>query len=80
MQQFFVEGLEMRRVEKRENVRFRNPYYRESASFGAKRNEDLWVVSDMQLYLDLYDYPIRGREQAERIYDQRLMKIVDYKQ
>jgi hypothetical protein len=27
----------------------------------------LTVVSDLQLYLDLYNYPARGREQAERV-------------
>ncbi len=77
MQSFFIEGLGMRSVEKGENVRLKNPYYKESAFFGARKLEGLWVVSDLQLYLDLYDYPIRGREQAERVYARRLKKKVE---
>jgi len=37
--------------------------------------EDLWVVSDIQLYLDLYGYPVRGREQAEHLYGKRLKML-----
>ena len=77
MKSFFIEGLGMRHVEKGENVRIRNPYYKESGFFGARKLEGLWVVSDLQLYLDLYDYPIRGREQAERIYARRLRRKVE---
>ena len=76
MQSFFVSGLDMRSVEKGENVRFISPYYKESVFYGARRLGGLWVVSDLQLYLDLYDYPIRGREQAERIYQKRLKNVV----
>ena len=31
---------------------------------------ELWVVSDLQLYLDLHNYPIRELEQAEHPYEQ----------
>jgi hypothetical protein len=33
------------------------------------------VVSDIQLYLDLHGYPVRGREQAEHLYDRRLKML-----
>ena len=49
------------------------PYYRVSAFYGERRVRDLMIVSDLQLYLDLYDYPQRGREQAERIYERRIL-------
>ena len=49
------------------------PYYRVSAFYGARRIRGLSVVSDLQLYLDLYDFPRRGREQAERIFERRLL-------
>jgi len=49
------------------------PYYRVSAFFGQQRVQGMSVVSDLQLYLDLYDFPNRGREQAERIYERRLL-------
>jgi len=49
------------------------PYYRVSAFYGERSVRGLTIVSDLQLYLDLYDYPQRGREQAERIYDRRIL-------
>jgi hypothetical protein len=49
------------------------PYYRVSAFHGQRRVRGLTVVSDLQLYLDLYDLPQRGREQAERIYERCIL-------
>ena len=43
------------------------PYYKYSALFGAREIESWWVVSDVQLYLDLNKYPLRGQEQAEHL-------------
>ena len=43
------------------------PYYRDSAWHGAREIQGLPVVSDLQLALDLWHYPLRGREQAEHI-------------
>lgn len=43
------------------------PYYKYSALFGARKIKDWWVVSDVQLYLDLNKYPLRGQEQAEHL-------------
>lgn len=43
------------------------PYYADSGSFGAREVRKLPVLSDVQLYLDCYRYPVRGREQAEHI-------------
>jgi hypothetical protein len=31
----------------------------------------------IQLYLDLYNYPIRGLEQAEHLYERRLKKLIE---
>lgn len=53
------------------------PYYRVSAFFGKRTVAGLWVASDVQLYLDLYDYPIRSREQAEHFYDRRLRPLLE---
>jgi hypothetical protein len=44
-----------------------HPYYKYSALFGARKIENWWVVSDVQLYLDLNKYPLRGQEQAEHL-------------
>jgi hypothetical protein len=43
------------------------PYYRDSVWHGAREIQGLPVVSDLQLALDLWHYPLRGREQAEHI-------------
>lgn len=41
------------------------PFYATSAWHGLRMMGDLPVVSDLQLVLDLWHYPLRGREQAE---------------
>lgn len=45
------------------------PYYKRSAIFDARKIKNWWVVSDVQLYLDLNRYPLRGREQAEHLFE-----------
>ena len=35
------------------------------------------MVSDLKLYLDLYNYPIRGLEQAEHLYEKCLKHIIE---
>jgi len=48
------------------------PYYRESAFYGLRFPGGVPVVSDLQLYLDLFNFPVRGRDTAERILNMRL--------
>jgi hypothetical protein len=43
------------------------PYYKHSVWHGLRTVNDLPVVSDTQLVLDLWHYPLRGMEQAEHI-------------
>jgi hypothetical protein len=43
------------------------PYYKDSVWHGLRTVNDLPVVSDTQLVLDLWHYPLRGIEQAEHI-------------
>jgi len=59
--------LELKPGEEGANLVLVRPYYRHSALFGARRIEDWWVASDVQLYLDLNRYPLRGREQADHL-------------
>ncbi|MBI4371427.1 MAG: hypothetical protein HY552_03920 [Elusimicrobia bacterium] len=49
------------------------PYYADSGLHGAQVIRKLPVVSAVQLYLDCYRYPVRGREQAEHILSRVLM-------
>jgi len=64
--------LGAREVQRGANLRISLPYYRVSAFFDRQEAAGLWAVSDLQLYLDLYDYPLRGREQAEQLFERRL--------
>jgi hypothetical protein len=70
--------LGARRVERGGNVNISVPYYRESAFYDRQMSRGgIKVASDLQLYLDLYEYPVRGREQAEHLYERRLRSLVE---
>jgi hypothetical protein len=70
--------LGARQVERGGNVNMSVPYYRESAFYDCQMSKGgMKVVSDLQLYLDLYNYPVRGREQAEHLYERRLRSLVE---
>lgn len=56
------------------NVFLMRPYYQHSVFWGWRRVRGYPVVSDLQLYLDLYHFPIRGREAAEAIWRKRLSR------
>ena len=71
-------GMGARRADRGGNVNVSLPYYRVSAFYATQiLVGPIRVVSDLQLYLDLYDYPVRGREQAEHLYERRLRSMVE---
>lgn len=41
--------------------------YDEGVFYKIQRCKGVWVVSNVQLYVDLYNYPARGREAAEHL-------------
>lgn len=43
------------------------PWYRQSVWYDLQRVRDMPIVSTVQLVLDLWHYPVRGREQAEHL-------------
>lgn len=43
------------------------PFHKKAAWHGTQRIRSLPVVSNLQLILDLWHYPVRGREQAEHL-------------
>lgn len=47
------------------------PRYRQSLWYGVREIGELRVVSDVQLILDLWEYPDRGREQARHLLERR---------
>lgn len=71
--------LNLKPVDQGANVIFVYPYYNHSVFYDKHKINELWVVSDIQLYLDLYKYPLRGVEQAEHLYDKRLKSLIEYK-
>lgn len=73
----FKSEYNLQKAEQGANVIFLMPYYKNSVFYNKQQINDLWVVSDIQLYLDLYNYPIRGLEQAEHIYKKRLQNIIE---
>jgi hypothetical protein len=54
------------------NVVFLTPHYRESAFYGSRKLDGLSIVSDLQLFLDLRRFPVRGDESSEIIFERRL--------
>jgi hypothetical protein len=74
---WFVEKLKLREAGKGANLIFLLPYYKHSVFYSKQRIRNLWVVSDLQLYLDLHSYPMRGLEQSEHLYEKRLEHLID---
>jgi len=71
---WFADNLKLKHVDEGANMIFLLPYYKYSVFYDIQQIGRLKVVSDIQLYLDLYKYPIRGLEQAEYIFEKRLKK------
>jgi len=72
-----IDELDMRQADQGANVIFLIPHYKNSVFYNKQSINGLWVVSDIQLYIDLYNYPIRGLEQAEQIYKKQLQKVIE---
>ncbi len=69
---FFKKDLDLKDADQGANLVLMAPYYKHSVFYDSREIQGLRVVSDIQLYLDLYGYPVRGREQAEHLYAKRL--------
>jgi hypothetical protein len=73
----FRKKLKLDEVKQGANVIILDPYYKNSVFYGLREVDGLLVVSDIQLYLDLYHYPIRGLEEAEHLYEKRLKNLFE---
>lgn len=51
------------------------PYYKTSVWGGVREHDGVPVVSDLQLMIDLWNHPIRGREQAELLLEKHLPRL-----
>ena len=76
-----VEMLEKRMnlkpVEQGGNLIIMRPYYRNSVFYGSRLVGGLRIVSDIQLYLDLHGYPLRGLEQSKYILRKRIRPVLE---
>ena len=57
--------LDLKELVRGGNIYIVRPYYKTSVFYGARMIKGYKVVSNLQLYLDLYGFKQRGREQAE---------------
>lgn len=72
---FFSRAMELQESDRGTNFVLMLPYYKHSFYYDQRLIDGLPVVADIQLYIDLYKYPLRGREQAEYLYNKRLKSI-----
>ncbi len=67
----WIKELDLRPVEFGGTIHLIEPY--DNGIFYRTQNiEDTKIVSNIQLYLDLYNYPARGREQAEFLRENKI--------
>ena len=57
--------LDLKELVKGGNIHLIHPVYKNSVFFNTQKIKGFTVVSNLQLYLDLYNFQPRGREQAE---------------
>jgi len=62
----WTKNLELKPIEFGGNIHLVEPYD-EGVFYGAQKRGAANVVSNVQLYIDLYNYPARGREAAEHL-------------
>ena len=57
--------LDLKELVRGGNIHLIHPFYKNSVFFNTQKIKGYTVVSNLQLYLDLYHFQPRGREQAE---------------
>lgn len=62
----WVKNLELKPIEFGGNIHLTEPHD-EGVFYGTRKQGGANVVSNIQLYIDLYNYPARGREAAEHL-------------
>jgi len=67
----WIQKLDLRPVESGANIYLIKPYD-EGVMQNLQTIKENKIVSNIQLYLDLYSYPKRGREQAEKIREEKI--------
>lgn len=68
------QALDLKELKRGGNIYVVRPYYKKSVFLNKRKIRGFNVVSDLQLYLDLFNFPQRGRDHA-----QYLMKVLKEK-
>lgn len=76
-ERLWMEELDLEKVDRGGNIYLVRPYYKQSVFYGVRQINGVSVVSDIQLYVDLYNFPMRGREQAEHLMRERLSYLTN---
>ena len=63
----FRQKLDLKELVRGGNIHLIRPFYKNSIFFNTQKIKGYTVVSNLQLYLDLYNFQPRGREQAEHL-------------
>lgn len=58
------QGLDLKELKRGGNVFLVKPYYKRSVFLNKQKIKGYYIVSNLQLYLDLYNFPQRGKEHA----------------
>jgi hypothetical protein len=66
--------LDLKQLIQGGNVYLIRPYYKNSVFFGKQKKQGAAIVSNLQLYLDLYNFKPRGFEHAEFLKEQLSQK------
>ncbi|MBU4479198.1 MAG: hypothetical protein KKH34_08985 [Candidatus Omnitrophica bacterium] len=69
--------LELKELVRSGNFHIIRPYYKNSVFFNKQKIKGFAVVSNLQLYLELYHFQPRGREHAEyfmKLFEERSLK------
>ncbi len=59
--------LDLKELVRGGNIHLIHPFYKNSVFFNTQKIKGYTMVSNLQLYLDLYNFQPRGREQAEHL-------------
>jgi ribosomal protein S8 len=59
--------LDLKELVRGGNIHLIYPFYKNSVFFNVQKIKGFTVVSNLQLYLDLYNFQPRGREQAKHL-------------
>jgi len=59
--------LDLKELVRGGNIHLIHPFYKNSVFLNTQKIKGFTVVSNLQLYLDLYNFQPRGREQAEHL-------------